>query len=128
MAINTLLKLNGVEYTTKILTPFTVNRKKRMADDLGEVMSGEIKGTLVGTFTSLDVIFYPKNEIELSELLVTLDLAEQEVEYYDAKTRTLVALETFTGDTTYQYRSTTHYAISPISVTFFARKREFLDV
>lgn len=128
MAINTLLKLNGQDYTTKILTPFTVVRKRRMADDLGEVMSGEIKGTLVGIFTDLEVIFYPKNATDLSELLTILDTAEQTLDYYDAKTMQLEPLGTFTSDYSYQQRSTTHYAINPITVTFSARKREHLNV
>lgn len=128
MAISTLLKINGQDYTTKILTPFTVVRKRRMAEDLGEVMSGEIKGTLIGIFTDLEVIFYPKTDVELSSLLEILDTSEQEIQYYDARSRTLKTLGTFTSDYSYQYRSTTHYAISSITVTFAARKREFLNV
>lgn len=123
MAITTLLKINGVDYTGSILTPFRVEKNKLWGDDTGRVMTGEMKGTLVGIFPKVIVEFYPKSELELSQLLTVLDTAFQTVEYYDAVTRGLVTMGTYTNDYAYEIINLNPY-YSEITVSFIATKKE----
>ena len=123
MAITTLLKINGVDYTGSILTPFRVEKNKLWGDDTGRVMTGEMKGTLVGIFPKVIVEFYPKSELELSQLLTVLDTAFQTVEYYDAVTRGLVTMGTYTNDYAYEIINLNPY-YSEITVSFIATRKE----
>ena len=123
MAITTLLKINGIDYTGSILTPFRVEKNKLWGDDTGRVMTGEMKGTLVGIFPKVIVEFYPKSELELSQLLTVLDTAFQTVEYYDAVTRGLVTMGTYTNDYAYEIINLNPY-YSEITVSFIATRKE----
>lgn len=123
MAITTLLKINGVDYTGSILTPFRVEKNKLWGDDTGRVMTGEMKGTLIGIFPKVIVEFYPKSELELSQLLTVLDTAFQTVEYYDAKTRGLVSMGTYTNDYAYEIINLNPY-YSEITVSFISTRKE----
>jgi len=98
MAISTLIKLNGVDYTSKVLTPFVIERNKLWGDDTGRTMSGELTGTLIGIFPKIVGSFYVEDEVELSALLTILDSASQTVDVYDAKSRTLKQYLTYTND------------------------------
>ena len=98
MAIKTLWKINTVDYTGEILTPFKVGRNKLWGDDTGRVMSGEMKGSLVGIFPKFTVIFMPKTEAKMASLMAALDTAFQTVEYYDIQTQSFKSLGTYTSD------------------------------
>ena len=123
MAIKTLLKINGIDYTGSILTPFKVERNKLWGDDTGRVMSGEMKGTLVGIFPKLEVTFYPKSQVDLSELLTVLDSGWQDVEYFEARYNELQRLGTYTNDYSYEIYSLDPY-YSEVKVSFIATKKE----
>ena len=123
MAIKTLLKVNGIDYTGSILTPFKDERNKLWGDDTGRVMSGEMKGTLVGIFPKLEVTFYPKSQVDLSELLTVLDSGWQDVEYFEARYNELQRLGTYTNDYSYEIYSLDPY-YSEVKVSFIATKKE----
>lgn len=123
MAISTVLKIDGVDYTSQILTPFTIERNKLWGDDTGRVMSGDMKGTLVGVFPKLVVLFMPRSEAQLSALLTALDKAFQTVQYYDPKTRALKSMGTYTNDYEVSIINLTPY-YSEVKVSFIASKKE----
>lgn len=123
MSIKTLLRLNNRDYTGMILTPFKVERNKLWGDDTGRVMSGEMKGTLVGIFPKLQVMFQPKTDQQLSELLEDLDSPNQTVQYYEARYKGMRTLGTYTNDYGYEiYNLEPH--ISEVTVSFIAVKKE----
>ena len=96
--VNSLLKINGKDYTAQILTPFKIGRHKIWGSDTGRLMSGDMSGTLVGIFPKITVIFSPKNELEYAELTNVLDTAWQSIEYYNPKIRGFTTLGTYTND------------------------------
>ena len=122
MNISTLVKVNGEDFTAKVLKPFQVKRKKRWGSDMGEVMSGEVKGTFMGIFPEITIIFSPKTEAELSSLINTLDSTNQEIEYYEIGSGQLETIGTYTTDVEYQITSLTSNLPS-IAVTFIAEKK-----
>lgn len=124
MAISTLFKINNVDHTGQILTPFKLGKNKLWGDDTGRVMSGEMKGTLVGIFPKFTVIFRPKTEDELASLMTVLDTAFQTVEYYDLKTKGFKTLGTYTNDYEVEVLSLNPLTWSPITVAFIATKKE----
>ena len=123
MAISTLIKLNGTDYTGKILTPFKVGKNKLWGEDTGRTMSGELFGTLIGVFPKIEVQFFMDDEVELSNLLTILDSAFQTVEYYDPKTRTLVELGTYTNDYVTELITLDPF-YEKIQVSFISRRKE----
>ena len=123
MAISTLLKLNGVDYTSKVLTPFVIERNKLWGEDTGRTMSGELTGTLIGIFPKIVGQLYVEDEIELSALLTILDSASQTIDVYDAKSRTLKQYQTYTNDYKIEIISLDPY-YSAIQVSFISRRKE----
>ena len=123
MSIDVLLKLNGTDYTGKILTPFKVGKNKLWGEDTGRTMSGELFGTLIGVFPKIEVQFFMDDEVELSNLLTILDSAFQTVEYYDPKTRTLVELGTYTNDYVTELITLDPF-YEKIQVSFISRRKE----
>jgi len=123
MGISTLLKLNGVDYTAKVLTPFIIEKNKLWGEDTGRTMSGELFGTLIGIFPKIVAEFYVEDEIELSALLVILDSAFQTVDYYDPKVRMLVTLGTYTNDYKKEIISLDPF-YSSVKVSFISRRKE----
>lgn len=123
MGISTLLKLNGVDYTAKVLTPFIIEKNKLWGEDTGRTMSGEMFGTLIGIFPKIVAEFYIEDEIELSALLVILDSSFQEVDYYDPKVRSLVKLGTYTNDYKKEIISLDPF-YSSVKVSFISRRKE----
>ena len=123
MSIDVLLKLNGTDYTGKILTPFKVGKNKLWGEDTGRTMSGELFGTLIGVFPKIEVQFFMDDEVELSNLLTILDSAFQTVEYYDPKTRTLVELGTYTNDYVTELINLDPF-YERIQVSFISRRKE----
>ena len=123
MAISTLLKLNGVDYTSKVLTPFVIERNKLWGDDTGRTMSGELTGTLIGIFPKIVGSFYVEDEVEFSALLTILDSASQTVEVYDPKSRTLKQYLTYTNDYKIEIINLDPY-YKEIQVSFISRRKE----
>ena len=123
MGINTLIKLNGVDYTSKVLTPFVIERNKLWGDDTGRTMSGEQTGTLIGIFPKIVGQLYVEDEIELSALLTILDSASQTVDVYDPKSRTIKQYQTYTTDYKIEIISLDPY-YQAISVSFISRRKE----
>lgn len=123
MAISTLIKLNGVDYTSKVLTPFVIERNKLWGDDTGRTMSGELTGTLIGIFPKIVGSFYVEDEVELSALLTILDSASQTVDVYDAKSRTLKQYLTYTNDYKVEIINLDPF-YKEIQVSFISRRKE----
>lgn len=123
MAINTLIKLNGVDYTSKVLTPFVIERNKLWGDDTGRTMSGELTGTLIGIFPKIVGSFYVEDEVEFSALLTILDSASQTVEVYDPISRTLKQYLTYTNDLKIEIINLDPY-YKEIQVSFISRRKE----
>lgn len=98
MAISVLLKVNNIDVTANILPPFEIDRNKLWAGDSGRVISGRMVGTLIGIFPKLNVLLYPDDQNDISELITELDKASQELKYYNPKTNSLVDLGTYTND------------------------------
>lgn len=123
MPINTLLKINGTDYTGKILTPFKIGRHKLWGEDTGRVMSGEMQGTLIGIFPKLTVLFYPKTPTELANLMIALDSASQSLDYYNPKTQSLSSFGTYTNDYEVNLINLDPY-YAEVQVSFIARAKE----
>lgn len=123
MAISTLIKLNGVDYTSKVLTPFVIERNKLWGEDTGRTMSGELTGTLIGVFPKIVGSFYVEDEVELSALLTILDSASQTVDVYDAKSRTLKQYLTYTNDYKVEIINLDPF-YKEIQVSFISRRKE----
>jgi|GEM_PF-3341798 len=123
MAIKTLLKLNGEDFTGMILTPFKIGRPKLWGDDTGRLMSGEMTGTLKGIFPKLTVIFAPKNESDLEKLCNILDTAWQTIEYYNPIQHKVVQLGTYTNDYEVSIINAVPF-FDDVTVSFIATKRE----
>jgi len=123
MGISTLIKLNGVDYTSKVLTPFVIERNKLWGDDTGRTMSGELTGTLIGIFPKIVGSFYVEDEVEFSALLTILDSASQTVEVYDPKSRTLKQYLTYTNDYKIEIINLDPY-YKEIQVSFISRRKE----
>lgn len=98
MAIKTLFKLNGRDYTGMILNNFKIGRHKLWGEGSGRKLNGDQDAVLVGIFPKITVDFFPKSELEMSQLLTELDKAKIDIEYYNPKTRTVVPLGTYSGD------------------------------
>lgn len=121
--IKTLLKIDGKNYTHAILTPFKVGRHKIWGEDSGRVLSGKMVGSLVGIFPKLTVIFYPKDEDEMAELLEKLDNESQELEYYNARFKGMTFMGTYTGDYEYEIINL-EPTYGAITVSFIAVEKE----
>ncbi len=98
MAIDVLLKINNLDVTANIETPFEIERNKLWAGDSGRVISGKMVGTLIGIFPKLNVSIFPNNENDIGDIMTELDKASQSLQYYSPKTNTLVSLGTYTND------------------------------
>ena len=98
MAIEVLLKVNDIDVTANVLTPFEIDRNKLWADDSGRVISGRMVGTMIGIFPKLNALLYPNDANDISDLMAELDKASQSLKYYNPKTKTLVDLGTYTND------------------------------
>ncbi len=98
MAIEVLLKVNDIDVTANVLTPFEIDRNKLWADDSGRVISGRMVGTMIGIFPKLNALLYPNDANDISDLMTELDKASQSLKYYNPKTKTLVDLGTYTND------------------------------
>lgn len=121
--IQSLLVLNGVDYTGSVLTPFDIERNKLWGDDSGRVMSGDFVGTLIGIFPKLVVKILPKTEDELANLLAILDSPTQVVKYYSPRHKRLASLGTYTGDYKLSIVNLDPY-YSEITISFIATKKE----
>lgn len=122
MAIKTLLKIDGKDYTGQILIPFQLERNK-LWSSAGRVMSGKMSGTLIGIFPKMVVEFHPKDAIELSQLMRRLDQAKQTIVYYDPRTRSMQSIDTYTAD--YQVITKDLKGnIDAIKATFIALEKE----
>ena len=123
MSIDTLLKINGKNFTGMIIKPFKIGRHKLWGDDTGRLMNGEWSGTLVGIFPKVTAIFMPKTPEELSSLIIELDKASQAIQYYSPKTRTLISLGTYSND--YEVSMyTLDEDYDQITASFIAKKKE----
>lgn len=123
MSIDVLLKINGTDYTSKVLTPFVIERNKLWGEDTGRTMSGELTGTLIGVFPKIVGSLYVEDEIELSALLTILDSASQTIDVYDAKTRSLKQYLTYTNDYKIEIINL-EPLYREIQVSFISRRKE----
>lgn len=71
------------------LTKYEVAYNKLWADDSGRDMSGNMKGTLVGTFPKLQVQVGSYTEEEMSEFLKKANKAEVTVKWYDPEIKAM---------------------------------------
>lgn len=66
--------------------------------DTGRNLSGKMSGTLIGIFPKIIVSFKKLTKTQLEDLADILDSAGQQVQYYDAKSKTTKTMNTYTGD------------------------------
>ena len=82
------------EYITEAKYEFN----KLYASDSGRNLAGVMVSTLIGIFPKIIVKFKPLKKSELELLTPILDSASQQVQYYDANKKTMVTMETYTGN------------------------------
>lgn len=124
MAIDVLLELNGKNFTASTLSGVDIERNKLWDSNSGRLINGKWVGTLIGIFPKIVDSFYPKDEIELSSLMVELDKPSLNVRYYNPKTRSMVNLGTYTSDYKVTLLTTLGYEIEPVKVSFISTERE----
>lgn len=122
-SISVLLKVNDLDTTAQVATPFTVGRPKLWGEKSGRLLSGKMDAILVGIFPKLEVDFYPDDNNSLVSLLTELDKPSQNIQYYDPRYATLRNLGTYTNDYKVLMITTEPY-YDKVSVAFISLDKE----
>ena len=71
---------------------------KLFANGSGRNLAGVMVSDMIGIFPKITVKFKPLTKSEAELLAPILDSARQQVQYYDANKKTMVTMETYTGN------------------------------
>ena len=119
--MTTLLKI-GNKDISKLVT-YKVTYSKLWSSDSGRSMTGENKGTLIGIFPKLEITVGRMTDAEMSEFLKLVNVASQNVTYYDTQYRRTVTQSFYFGDVSDEIVRQKSMSHKPITVSIIANRR-----
>jgi hypothetical protein len=95
MAIDTLLKINGVKVPN--VSEYKVLRAK-LWSNAERTMAGEIQADFIGIFPKIQVSFAPMKATDLKTIIGMLDTPFFTLTWYDANTQSVKSAQYYAGD------------------------------
>lgn len=114
------LKVNGLNLGSFILEA-KYGYNKLWAEDSGRNLAGTQSGTLIGIFPKIIVQFKKLTQDELEQIAPILDSPVQNLTYYDPVKKSLITMQTYTGDWELVNRNIQNN--EGFSISFIARKK-----
>lgn len=116
-----LLKINNVKVGK--ITTYKPNMPKLWSSKTGRDLEGNMKGSLKGLFTKIQIVTGKLTEDEFEEIATELNKASLTVEYYNPVNKHIMREIMYAGDLNVQLMSAKNKAIGGIEISLIAFKK-----